>query len=214
MSNGDQGTFQTDDLRTSTTVLDNLGGIRHDPQADLACFTSNRTYDRWSVIGIGPPPRPLVGSTTRRVSPVEVFVSFFPPRSETSHLFQSVHLLRGYLVATNRHCLASHGADLTPWCSATPTLAPAWWPVHPSTPHGSVTPLAAASDGVVQTSSYCTGYRFVHTACTDTPSTGFCGWSETHRLRSPAHGSGDNSTRPGESGLRSKLGFGPDRVAL
>jgi len=204
------GLSETMDMR----LQDGLSGIGHNPQPYLACFTSHCAHNRRTVIGISASPRPLIGPRTRRVSPVEVFVSFFPPRSETSRRFQSVHPRGACRVASKSHCLASRAAGLTRWCSASLTLEPGWWPVHLSAPHGSVRPLAEVSDGVVQTPSHCTGYRSVHTACTDRPSTGSCGWFETHKLGSLTSGSGDISTLLGENGPISTLGFGLDRVTL
>jgi hypothetical protein len=69
-----------------------FGRIEHDPQPHLACFPTDRAHNRGAVIGLSASSRSFVSPTSRRISPVEVFVTFFPPRSETSRRFQSVFL--------------------------------------------------------------------------------------------------------------------------
>jgi len=65
--------------------------IEQDPYPNLACFPTDRADNRGTVIGISAASGPFVSPPTRWIRWIEVFVTFFPPRSETSHRFQSVH---------------------------------------------------------------------------------------------------------------------------
>ncbi len=60
-------------------------------QATLPTLPANRP-DNWrSIIVIRAAPTLLVGSSTWWIQRITVFPPFFPPRSETSHRFQSLH---------------------------------------------------------------------------------------------------------------------------
>jgi len=63
-------------------------GVRHHPQPYLSRFPSHRAQNRRAIIGIRAPSALFVRTTTGWISQVKVFVTFFPPRSETSHRFQ------------------------------------------------------------------------------------------------------------------------------
>lgn len=62
--------------------------VMDDPQPDLARFPAHRPDHGRTVIVIGPVSDLFIGPAARRVSRVRVIVTFFPPHSETFHLFQ------------------------------------------------------------------------------------------------------------------------------
>ncbi len=99
---------------------DFASGVVQDADTDLPGFTSDGAHDGRAVIGVRTASAPLVGPAAGRVRAVEVFVSCFPPRSETFRLSQSVRLRGGYPVVIHRHYLADRGAVPTRWCSAVP----------------------------------------------------------------------------------------------
>ena len=65
------------------------------PLPDLTAITTHRANHRWSVVIIGAVapgrrgPAFLVGTPTGRIGWVPMFLTLFPPHSETSHPFQS-----------------------------------------------------------------------------------------------------------------------------
>ena len=86
---------------TSRTILRELldvpvqrlfvGALR-DSQAALATAPPDSPDHRRAVIVVRPMPALFIGAATRRVGLVFVLLAFFPPRSETSRLFQSAGL--------------------------------------------------------------------------------------------------------------------------
>jgi hypothetical protein len=70
-------------------------GMMDDPQADLPTLTAHRTNDRRAVILIGAVAALFVGSAAGWILWIGVILTFFPPRSETFHPFQSVHPVSG-----------------------------------------------------------------------------------------------------------------------
>src|SRR5439155_27279735 len=106
-------------------------------QPHLPTLPADTPEDRGAVgIPIAMPP-PLVGSPTRRVSPVGVQFSLFPPRSETSRLFQFVHRVIECWVAILRRWFATPSLSDGRCSWPDPTLWQGWhWAhlsAHPST---------------------------------------------------------------------------------
>lgn len=91
-----------------------VGMINH-PQPDLAALATNRAHNRRAVISIGAVSTLFVGAGTRRVVWVAVIVTFFPPRSETSHRFQSDYHLRRFGVVDVGHWLVFPGGFHAPF---------------------------------------------------------------------------------------------------
>ena len=81
-------------------------GALFDSQAALAATSSDSSDHRRTVILICPMTPFLICSTTRRISLVSVLFSFFPPRSETSRLFQSGGLSGAFHPASRTRSLA------------------------------------------------------------------------------------------------------------
>jgi len=74
--------------------------IGDNAQPHLPALSPNCPDDWGTIIGIGSPSTPFVGPPSWRVRWITVFITFFPPRSETSHRFRSRDPVRPLLVAT------------------------------------------------------------------------------------------------------------------
>ena len=64
-------------------------GMRAHAQPALPTFPADGPDDGRTIVLIGPVPSSVVRAAAWRIAWVAVFVAFFPPRSETSHRFQS-----------------------------------------------------------------------------------------------------------------------------
>jgi hypothetical protein len=73
-----------------------IGMVAH-TQTTLPTLPAHGPDNGRAIIGIRAVATPLVGSAPRRIKRVAVFVSFFPPRSETSRRFLFGGLSRGAL---------------------------------------------------------------------------------------------------------------------
>ena len=74
--------------RAFATSCHRYGGAR---ASDMSTLPAHRPDDGRPIIVIRAVASPLVGSAPRRIKRIAVFVAFFPPRSETSHRFRSLH---------------------------------------------------------------------------------------------------------------------------
>ncbi len=72
-----------------------LVGMMHHAQPHLPAITAYGPHDRGAVIIVSAMPPLFIGPTAWGIFRITVIVTFFPPRSETSRQFQSVHLSRG-----------------------------------------------------------------------------------------------------------------------
>ena len=84
-------------------------------QAHLAALTANRPNDRGTVIRVSAVSPLFIGPAAGWVGWIWVIVTFFPPRSETFHLFQSVHPVRGCGVGDAAHWLEFRGEPQAPF---------------------------------------------------------------------------------------------------
>ena len=73
-----------------------LVGMLDHSQPHLPTFTAYGPHDRGPVIIVGAMTALFIGPTAWGIIWITVIVTFFPPRSETSRQFQSVHLSRGF----------------------------------------------------------------------------------------------------------------------
>ena len=73
-----------------------LVGMLDHSQPHLPTFTAYGPHDRGPVIIVTAMPPLFIGPTAGGIFRITVIVTFFPPRSETSRQFQSVHLSRGF----------------------------------------------------------------------------------------------------------------------
>ena len=95
-------------------------------QTYLLALSAYRTDNRRSVILVVAVPSSLVGSPTRRVPPVEMLLTFFPPHSETSRLSQYAHHREECWAAKLGHWLA--GAYVSGVrCFSQALALPLWW---------------------------------------------------------------------------------------
>src|SRR3989304_3692477 len=79
-----------------------VGMLGH-AQTYLAALSSNCADNRRTIILIGAVPFLFIGTWSRGIGRIAVFFAFFPPHSETSHLFQSPHRVVGYSVGGESH---------------------------------------------------------------------------------------------------------------
>ena len=70
--------------------------MMHHSQPDLPTITAYGPHDGGAVIIVSTMPPLFIGPTAGWIIWITVIVTFFPPRSETSRQFQSVHLVRGF----------------------------------------------------------------------------------------------------------------------
>lgn len=73
-----------------------LVGVMDQPEPDLATLAANCAHNRGAIIIVSAVSTPFVGPPPWGVVWIAVIVTFFPPRSETSRQFQSVHRARGF----------------------------------------------------------------------------------------------------------------------
>jgi hypothetical protein len=78
-------------------------------QPHLSAITADRPHHRRAVIIVSAVSGLFIGPAAGWILPVRVIVTFFPPRSETSHPFQSVYHLRGSGVGGGEHGLEFRG---------------------------------------------------------------------------------------------------------
>jgi hypothetical protein len=109
----------------------------------------------------------IVGPATRGIVRIGVLFAFFPPHSETSHLFQCRDQEAGYSVGRPRRWRAPRAATSAPSCSSgrPPPPTPGWSRLCRSPAIRAR--LAAESDGTVERQCLCTSCRPYHTLCTD-----------------------------------------------
>lgn len=81
-------------------------GSRADSQATLPAAPPNGPHNRWAVILVCAMTAPFVGTSAWRIIFVLMTFSFFPPRSETSRLFQSAGLAKQSLPASGSRSVA------------------------------------------------------------------------------------------------------------
>ena len=80
-------------------------GMMCHAQAHLPTITTYGPNDRGTVIIVSAMPPSFIGPTAGWIIRITVIVTFFPPRSETSRQFQSVHLSRGFEAGRVGHWL-------------------------------------------------------------------------------------------------------------
>src|SRR5258708_167793 len=114
-------------------------------------------------------PALFIGTATRRVGWIKVFVTFFPQHSETFRRFQYADRGALYLAVLFLRWLVLHGAGLAPSRSSILVLPPASLNSPLCRCHASAKPLALASDEFSGRSFHCIGYKPCHTACNDEP---------------------------------------------
>ena len=86
----------------------------NDPKTHLTAFTPNRSDHGGPIILICAMSALFVGTATRRIAWIKVFVTFFPQHSETFHPFQYADRGAGCPVGLSRRWLAPHGVKSTP----------------------------------------------------------------------------------------------------
>jgi hypothetical protein len=143
-----------------------IGMLTH-AQSALPTLPANGTDDRWTSVLIGPVSALFVSAATRRVVWVGVFVTFFPPRSETSPRFPSRRLVTLSRLTSHTHWLGAVGATegRTAGRARVPPL-----PLSPDPPcirHGLTTERGVVPDYCPQTGYPYRGYRFVGSGDTD-----------------------------------------------
>jgi hypothetical protein len=111
-----------------------LVGMMNDPQSNLAGFSANRAHNRRAIVLVRPMSTLVVGSASGWVAWIAMGVTFFPPRSETSHRFQSGRRIRLWSVAVARHWLGAFGVDPRRSGDTLSALAPGWRSVHLCSP--------------------------------------------------------------------------------
>jgi hypothetical protein len=84
-------------------------GMMDYSQPHLPAITAYSPNDRGAVIIVSAVSTLFIGPTARWIFWIRVIVTFFPPRSETSRPFQSVHHLRGSGVGGVEHWLEVRG---------------------------------------------------------------------------------------------------------
>jgi len=82
--------------RVNVIFEGDLVGMMDHSQPHLPAITAYGPHDRRAVIVVRAMPSLFIGSTAGWIFWITVIVTFFPPRSETSRLFQSVHLAKGF----------------------------------------------------------------------------------------------------------------------
>ena len=80
-----------------------LIGMVNDAQSNLAGFSSDGAHNGWAIVLVRSMSALFVGTWPRRVGGIKMRVTFFPPRSETSHRFQSVCRIRALSAAVSPH---------------------------------------------------------------------------------------------------------------
>jgi hypothetical protein len=90
-------------------------GMMHHTQPHLSTITTYGPNDRGAVIIVSAMTRLFIGPTAGWIIRITVIVTFFPPRSETSRQFQSVHLSRGFGADRVGHWLESPGVLRVPF---------------------------------------------------------------------------------------------------
>src|SRR3712207_1606482 len=89
--------------------------ISDDSQPNLPRFATYSTQNRRSVIRVGAAPASFVRPPTRCVRRVKMFLTFFPPHSETFHHFRWHDQARACLVASLPLAPVSGAATSTPF---------------------------------------------------------------------------------------------------
>jgi hypothetical protein len=154
-------------------------GVMDDAQANLAAFSPNGADNRGTVIIIGAVPSAFVGAAARWIGRISVWFTFFPPRSETFHPFQSVHRVTGSPVASLRRWRGSACASRGPSAGSLRFRAPFLPLAALYTPRAAARSPVRAGNACPQTLSR---YRLctpLGNPCIDTPSLGFSSSSET-----------------------------------
>jgi len=135
-----------------------IGMVAH-AQATVPTLPAHRPDDWRPSIFLRAVATPLVGSAPRRIKRIAVFVPFFPPRSETSHRFQSPHRATpSGLTAHTRWLGFFCASDGRTGVRATvPRLRRS--PVHPYKHRAITTPRAGAQGCCRQRGFQYRGYR-------------------------------------------------------
>jgi len=128
-------------------------------QASLPTLPAHRPDDGRPIIVIRAVSPPLVGAAARRIKRIAVWVSFFPPRSETSHRFPSLHRARPAGLTSHRRWLGFFCATgvRTDGRATVPRLRRS--PVHLYKPRALTTPRVGAQGCSPQRGSQYRGYR-------------------------------------------------------
>ncbi len=100
------------------------GIIRH-AQAHPAGRPSDSADHGRTIIGVRAASSAFVCPPTRWIKRVEMFITFFPPHSETFHQSPSEHLEAALLAADDEHCVANRAGVPKPWCNAAGVRQPA-----------------------------------------------------------------------------------------
>lgn len=173
--------------------------IFDDAQAHFACLASDGADNWWTIILVGASTSPFVGPPSRWVPPIEVFVTFFPPRSETSRLSQSVCPSAVSLAGVSGHSRVLPVSTPTQWCNAIRAPQPMCSTARLSESRAITVRLSAAAPAAFQTPSQCTDCTFGDNVCSGTSSTGFLWSCETRMLLPLEHHNEDISALPGEN---------------
>lgn len=141
-------------------------------QACLSTLTADRAHNRRSVIVVGTMSRSFVSPSARRVIRIGVKFTFFPPRSETSHLFQFAGLAKGHQAAAAPRWIGWPGAYREPFGVRLRSREPGSQSAHPCILREAAEWSVLAGSAFPQTRSHCTGCRCLDRD-TGIPSTGF-----------------------------------------
>lgn len=168
-------------------------------QAYFTCLSSYSTDNRWTIILVGAAPSPFVGPTSRWIPLIEVFVTFFPPRSETSRLSQSVCPSVASLAGVFGHSLELPVSTPTRSCNAIRVPRPMSSMARLSESRVTTTRLSVAAPAAFQTPSPCTDCMSGDNVDSGKSSTGFPWSFETRMLLPLEHHNEDISALQGEN---------------
>lgn len=128
-------------------------------QATLPTLPANRPDDGSPIVFIRAVSPSLVGSSPRRIKRIAVFFAFFPPRSETSHRFQSPHQATPFGLKSHKHWLGFSCATgaRTGVRARVPRITRLQG--RPCKPHALTTPRVGAQGCCPQRGYWYRGYR-------------------------------------------------------
>lgn len=121
--------------------------------------STHGTHDGRPIISVGAVTPLLVSSSSGWIEWVEVLLTFFPRRSETSRPFQSLRQGVVSWASRLRHCVATAYVSDVPCSWQDPTLRLGWLNSHPSIHLSQVTPPVKGLDVVPRTRCLCTSCR-------------------------------------------------------
>jgi hypothetical protein len=182
-------------------------------QAHLPALAADRADNGRSVIVVGAVSRPFIGPSTRWIIRISVKFAFFPPRSETSRLFQSADLAKDHQAAATPHWTGWHVAYREPFGARLRSRVPWSQSAHPCIPHEAAEWPVLAESAFPQTRSHCTGCRCLDKD-TGIPSTGFSWLCGTHVPPPRSCRNVGISTRSGESTSTAKPRSARHRIGL